>query len=53
MKYIYPTILTVAIIAQVIAAFMAESNEEYTKAIYEMMWAGVLYYFLKGEMNDG
>ena len=43
MKYILPTIL----------ASMAEYNEEYTKAIYEMMWAGALYYFFNEEMNDG
>jgi hypothetical protein len=52
MKYIFPTILFVGALIQVILSSMAEYNGEYTKAIYEMMWAGALYYFFKEEMND-
>jgi hypothetical protein len=53
MKYIVPTLLTAAITFQVILAFLAEYSGEYPAAIYELMWAGVFYYFLNEEMNDG
>ena len=33
---------------QLVFAVIAELNEEYTKAIYEMMWAGLFVYLLHG-----
>ena len=36
---------------QLILAVIAEHNAEYTKAIYEMMWAGLFVYLLHEEKN--
>lgn len=36
---------------QLILAMIAEHNEEYTKAIYEMMWAGLFIFLLDKELK--
>lgn len=47
-KNLWGLILVGAAGVQFILAMIAEHNEEYTKALYEMAWAGV-FIFLVGK----
>ena len=39
-------------IAQLVSAVIAEYNEDYLKAIYETMWAGVFLYLLHNARGE-
>jgi|TARA_R110000765_G_scaffold59052_1_gene115138 hypothetical protein len=43
---------TVIVIGQLILAVVAEFNEEYTRAIYEMTWAGLFMFFISKEKEN-
>tara|TARA_B110000305_G_scaffold238480_1_gene303998 strand:- start:214 stop:369 length:156 start_codon:yes stop_codon:yes gene_type:complete len=49
-----PLLLGLGFIVQLVFAMVAEYNEEYLKAIYEMTWAGLFLYLLhrKEEKKD-
>lgn len=51
-KNIWTAILLGAAAAQFILAMIAEYNEEYTKAVYEMMWAGLFIFIYDKELKD-
>lgn len=48
----YRGLLLGVIVMQFIIAMIAEHNEEYTKAIYEMMWVGLFIFLLDKELKD-
>ena len=43
---------TVIVAGQLILAVVAEFNEEYTRAIYEMTWAGLFMFFISKEKEN-
>jgi hypothetical protein len=50
MKRLLPFTLTAFYILGLVLSVIAASNEEFTKAIYNMMWTGLFLYFSeKGE----
>ena len=49
---VWEIILVCCAILQLVLAMIAEYNEEYTKAVYEMLWCGLLYMLLKEERNN-
>lgn len=49
----WPIILLLMVVLQVVFALAAEYNEDYLKAIYEMIWAFVFMFLLKEETNSG
>ena len=51
-KNVWGLLLWLIFSFQLILAMIAEHNEEYTKAIYEMMWAGLFVYLLHEEKNE-
>jgi|TARA_R110000851_G_scaffold199532_1_gene350617 hypothetical protein len=50
-KNIFSIALHLAAIVQVVLALVAEYNNEYDKAIYEMLWVGVLSFLIIREEN--
>ena len=51
-KIIWAAILTLGAVVSMVYAVIAEYNEEYTKAIYEMMWLFFFTFMLDKEMRD-
>ena len=51
-KIIWTILYALGAITSVVLAVIAEHNEEYTKAIYEMLWLFLFTFMLEKEMRD-
>ena len=52
MKNIFIIVLYVAVVVQLVMTLIAEYNDEYTRAIYEMMWAALFVFLAEKEKID-